>query len=329
MITLLLTLLSMVAAVVPMVGFLTLIWWLDRYEREPVWLVSLTFLWGAIGAIFLALIGNFIGFTGLAMAFDQQTAELAGPVIIAPLVEEPVKAIVLFAVIRSRNFDNMTDGFVYGAAAGLGFGMTENFVYFSDVGASGNMLAWMGTVVVRTLYSALMHACATSCVGAALGWARLRGGWALAAALPTGFVLAMGMHALWNGLLTADAAASMNGQLTLLNLMLFPVEFLTLFAIFQVCLWRESGIIERELVDEASQGVIPREHPAILSSALQRAARGWAPRGVPQGLYVTTATTLAFRRVQARNTRGAARKFYDREVSRLRGELQALLAMAR
>ena len=49
---------------------------------------------------------------------------------IAPLIEEPAKALCLLALYRSREFDNATDGFVYGAAAGLGFGMTENFFYF-------------------------------------------------------------------------------------------------------------------------------------------------------------------------------------------------------
>ena len=51
---------------------------------------------------------------------------------LAPLIEEPTKAIILFAIVRSRHFDNTTDGFVYGAAAGLGFAMTENFMYFGS-----------------------------------------------------------------------------------------------------------------------------------------------------------------------------------------------------
>ena len=35
---------SVVCAVVPMLVFLATIWWMDRYDREPLWLLGLTFL---------------------------------------------------------------------------------------------------------------------------------------------------------------------------------------------------------------------------------------------------------------------------------------------
>ena len=41
-------LLAVVFATLLILGYLLFIWWLDRYEREPIWLVGLTFLWGAI-----------------------------------------------------------------------------------------------------------------------------------------------------------------------------------------------------------------------------------------------------------------------------------------
>lgn len=327
--TLIILAISALCAGLPMVTWLAVMWWLDRYEREPLWLVGLTFLWGAIGAIFLALIGNFIGHVGIALTFGAEAAALAGPVVVAPLIEEPTKALVLFLVARSRAFDNMTDGFVYGAAAGLGFGMTENFFYFSDVGSSGDLLAFAGTIVVRTFYSALMHAGATSAVGAALGWARGRGAGALLLAVPTGFVVAMSMHALWNGLLTWDAAAELNGQLTLVNLLVFPLEFLALVAIYQACLWSESRLLVAELSEEARAGHLPAGHVGILSSALARGRGGWLSPGVPQGPYIRTATRLAFRKHQARRATGHEHHRLRDEIGRLRAELSGLLALGR
>ena len=53
-----LTLLSVFCATVPMLAFLVFVWWMDRHDREPLWLFGLTFLWGAIGSIFLTLIGS-------------------------------------------------------------------------------------------------------------------------------------------------------------------------------------------------------------------------------------------------------------------------------
>ena len=84
----------------------------------------------------------------------------------------------------------------------------------------------MMTVVVRTLYSALMHASATSVVGAALGFARFRGCLTLTVSGVLGLALAMGIHALWNGLLTLDTLGGFGGALFGMNLLLFPLEFL-------------------------------------------------------------------------------------------------------
>ena len=116
---LLLSLLSVVCASVPMLTFLLVMWYLDRHDREPLWLFLLTFLWGACGAVSFALIGNESLIGVLGFVAGPERADTFGAMIVAPLVEEPMKALVLFAVMFSRHFDNATDGFVYGAAAGL------------------------------------------------------------------------------------------------------------------------------------------------------------------------------------------------------------------
>ncbi len=323
---LVLTLASVICASVPMLCFLFLIYWLDRHDREPIWLFGLTFAWGAIGSILLALIGSSLLMIPLEMALGPEMADRLSAVLIAPLVEEPTKALILFAVMFSRHFDNATDGFVYGAAAGLGFGMTENFFYFTDAAGSGDAGTWMMTVIIRTFYSALMHACATSCVGAMLGFARFRGwGWKIAA-LPIGFGAAMGMHALWNGLLTLDEFAQ-SGMFTLANFLLFPLEFLTLMAVFQLAVWDERATLRRELADEVQEGTLPLPHASAIASYLRRGRADWLPRGVPHWPYVRAATTLAFRKHQCRNASRRAYAFYADEVLRLRMELKALQAL--
>lgn len=323
---LVLTLASVLCASIPMLCFLFLVYWLDRHDREPIWLFGLTFAWGAIGSILLALIGSSLLMIPLELALGPELADQLSAVLIAPLVEEPTKALILFAVMFSRHFDNATDGFVYGAAAGLGFGMTENFFYFTDAAASGDAASWVMTVVIRTFYSALMHAGATSCVGAMLGFARFRGwGWKIAA-LPIGFGAAMGMHALWNGLLTLDEFAH-SGVYTMANFILFPVEFLVLIGVFQLAVWDERATLRRELADEVQQGTLPLRHASAIASYFRRGRPDWLPRGVPHWPYVRAATTLAFRKHQCRNasTRGYA--FYADEVLRLRMELKALQAL--
>jgi RsiW-degrading membrane proteinase PrsW (M82 family) len=329
---LVLSALSTLCAGVPMVTFLAMVWWLDRYDREPIWLVVLTFLWGAMGGVVSAVVGSTVlqflvavgfGAIGAAAGFDAGPwIEASGPVLVAPAMEEPAKAAFLLYVIWNRHFDNMTDGFVYGAAAGLGFGMTENFLYF--VGASGDVATWGFTVVVRTFYSALMHATATSIVGATLGFARFRGCFALVAAGGVGLGLAMTVHATWNGLLTL--AGFVGGDWpVVLDYVLFPTELLGVLVVFELCVLDESFTIRRELDEEAAAGRIPEDHPRVLSSWFRRLfPHHLLPEGGNHALYVQTATSLAKRKRQVRLMGERVPDFYRDEVDRLRRQLEVL-----
>ena len=49
-------LLSVLATLVPSLITIVILWWLDRYEKEPIWLLSVIFLWGAVPTIILSLI---------------------------------------------------------------------------------------------------------------------------------------------------------------------------------------------------------------------------------------------------------------------------------
>lgn len=293
----LLALLSVGAAGIPMVGFLVIMVLLDRYDREPWWLVAVTMAWGALGAVVVGVTGSLVLSVPVAFLASPEAADLAGIAFIAPLAEEPAKALILIFIAMSRHFDNATDGFVYGAAAGLGFGMTENLMYFVGAAVEGSVGAWIGVVVVRTLFTAMMHACATSVVGAAIGWTRFRPwSWKLVA-VPIGLMIAMGIHFLWNGPLALASVVESGGWLASVAYLLFPLEFLLLFAVYQVCLWQESQMIRRELTLEANAGTLPAEHVEPMGSWWRRLrSSGWLPEGVDAGEYLRAATRLAFSR---------------------------------
>ena len=323
--------LSVFAAILPMVAFVALIWWLDRYDREPVWMVALTFLWGALGGAGLSLFGNTLIHFILTMALGDESAEWMGPVIVAPLIEEPTKAVILLLVATSRYFDNTTDGFVYGAAAGLGFGMTENMLYFYqsaqivgfDLGHG--IESWATTVVIRTFYSAVMHATASSLIGASIGWARFRALPFKLISLPIGIAAAMSMHALWNGLLTLNVGGLDEETLFYVNLVVLPLEVLLIFGLFQLSLYAEKRTLLRELQAEAAEGTLPQEHVAPLASYIGRLSTRFLTNERRQQAYIRTATTLAFRRQQARTSPAHRAPFYQSDVERLRRELRGLL----
>lgn len=324
---LLLSVASVFCATVPMLVFLTIVWWLDPFDREPIWMVALTFVWGAAGATSFALFGNDLMTVLTSAAFGPDYAEAVATTFGAPLVEEPLKAAVLVLILFSRHFDNATDGFVYGAAAGLGFGATENLMYFVTAASGGDPFGWAENVLVRTFFSAVMHACATSSVGAMLGWARFRGPLAKLVALPVGFGVAMGMHALWNGLITLQVLQHDN-RWQLADFVLFPLEFAVLVAAFQFAVWDERRTIRRELADEVQNRLLPLAHASAVGSFFGRLREGWLPKGIPRRQYIRAVTTLALRKHQARHTSARNYAFYSDEVLRLRREVRALLALA-
>ncbi|MCB9678870.1 MAG: PrsW family intramembrane metalloprotease [Alphaproteobacteria bacterium] len=328
---LILVVLSTLCAAFPMALFVTLAWLSDRYDREPLWLVALTFFWGAIGAVLIALPLN-TGFSMLvdaviapalgAAGFDENLARtMIGPTVGAPLFEEPAKALFFVFIAWHRRPHDMSSGFVYGAAAGLGFGMTENFLYFNSV--SGNLEAWGMTVLIRTFYSALLHAMASSVVGAAFGFARLRGWLAILGSTAGGLAAAMLLHAMWNGLLSLDQFSPVDLKLT--NFVLLPMEVLFVGFVYQMCLLDDALAIRRELEEEEDAGRLPTDHSWMLASWWRRKLTDIAPAGVSSDRYIRTATALARRKRQLRLLGERAPDFYRDDVRRLRKQLELLL----
>jgi protease PrsW len=310
-------------ATLPMVAFLLVVWWLDRYEREPLWMVGATFSWGAVGAVLLAILFSLILDTSLGMVLDASAQDTAGAVIIAPLVEELTKGCILLLLLRHRLFDNATDGFVYGAAAGLGFGMTENFMYFSMIAWSGDVVSFAGTAFARTLFSAPLHAMASGMFGASLGLAKYLRFWPARVGLPfVGIAAGMLLHFAWN----ASAVAASMGHLPFwVGFVGLAAVFVVLFTLYQVSMLHEKHVIRTQLADEARHGLLPPSYVPILSSWLRRQRRGWLPPSIPHHHFIALCTRLAFRKHQAERVPESKRYDYLEEVRVLRQELQALV----
>src|SRR5215216_5906527 len=154
---------AIVAAIIPTAIYSMLLWWLDRYEKEPLWLIVVAFLWGALPAIGLALLFELL----LAAPFNRDVIRVG----LAPLIEELVKGLALIGLFlfARQEFDGPLDGIVYGALVGFGFSMTENILDF--VRYSPDLVAHFW---VRGVFLGLNHAFFTSMTGLALGAVRYR-----------------------------------------------------------------------------------------------------------------------------------------------------------
>ncbi|HEX8997172.1 MAG TPA: PrsW family glutamic-type intramembrane protease [Ktedonobacterales bacterium] len=159
----------------PALGVALLIGVLDRYEREPLLTMLGAFLWGAIIAIpptlYIerevtgALIG-FLGAQGAAFALLRAAIQASS----AGVAEELVKGagLLLLMLVLRDEFDNVTDGVIYGALIGAGFAMVENFVYFAVAPRSD-----LGILIVgRIALGWLSHSTFSALFGAGLGYIR-------------------------------------------------------------------------------------------------------------------------------------------------------------
>jgi len=313
MTVILLTLASFVAAYVPILGFVWLVWWMDRYEREPVWAIAVCFLWGAFGATTLGGTANYVIGATLGLDFDG----LILPVLVAPLTEEPAKALILLGIMTARPFDNTTDGFVYGAITGLGFAAAENLQYFQAFALEAEPMEWLHLTVVRTGWTAMVHATATSIVGAAVGSLRYRPD-RNNIRIRNAFIAAVGIHAAWN------FAATQNIQpLNELAFVGIPMLVLGLLITLQACLWGEHKILKAELNEEAIRGGIPHSHVMPLCSWWARHRGRWLPESMPREPYIKATTRLAFRLNQLRFDPENA--FLKKEIKRTRIEIRQQL----
>ena len=306
---------SAIAAFVPMFIYLLVIWKLDQYDREPFSLVLWNYLWGALGAIFFALVGSSVlSFFVSIFVHDHESLKHIETILIAPLVEETTKGLFLFIIIKSRKFDNMTDGIVYGGAIGLGFGMTENFLYF--IANAGSLNVWITLVIIRTLFTAVMHCVSTATLGAFLGYAKFKGLFVKLTFPFIGLGTAMFMHFAWNLMISFE-------KTELLGFVFMIVTILIFIVVFSISVSNDKKIIYNELLEEAENGVIPTGHLDILNSP-KRNNFGWIDERIRK-IYIQTATTLAFRKMQLKNTKGYNRVNYENDVNYYRNYLQSLL----
>lgn len=340
--TLVLTFASLFAAAIPMLLFLFLVWRWDLYDRKPLWLIGGAFLWGALGSVPLAILGQIFFDPWISSMFGTNAYSI-NVAIGAPVTEEPAKALILVLLIRAKRFNNICDGFVFGAAAGLGFGMTENAKYFIESAMQvGEYIDgpqhWMQLVITRTLFSAVMHGAATSLVGAATGLGKLHRGSIRIFFVCIGMALAMAMHGLWNGLLVTEIipgketlqlserlGSGIDLEPFLYSAFFFVIELTIVLLIFAACTLWEGRQLRISLEQEAKKGLIPQEHVPYLASYRMRYKEGWLPSDVPKWEYIRLATHLAQRGRQVDLLSEKRTEWYELDYRRLQEEIRDLL----
>lgn len=174
----------------------------EKYQREKWKPIILCFIWGATIAVIAAIILEYILHFSLATSVDDRNVSaLITVIIIAPFVEELTKPLALRLKTVKKELDELEDGLIYGAVAGLGFSATENLLYGWSFMTQG-LLFFFIFISIRSFGGCLLHASATAWTGYGYGKAIMKHT-SLMRVLPY-FLLAIIVHAFYNSLLSFD-----------------------------------------------------------------------------------------------------------------------------
>ncbi len=245
-----LILISLFSAVIPILLYLVIIWKMDKYERESFILVFAHFLWGAFGAIIFATFVSLLVMVPISLfAHSLAKQNIIGAVITAPFVEEFAKGLFLFIFFLTKEYDNITDGLVYGGAIGLGFGMTENLLYFFSYGKSLEELIIL--IILRTGFTVLVHCFSTATFGAFLTLSKFSKKNKLGL-IVLGYLAAVSLHSIWNLSVTFNFGMILSTVFMLFIILMF-------FVVFRSSISQEKRIIVAELSDEANEKKLSEE----------------------------------------------------------------------
>jgi protease PrsW len=285
-------------ALAPVPLLIAAVLFIDRLEPEPRLNLVFGFLWGAGIAALFAIVINTAGLEYLTQpALGASTGEYVSATAGAPVVEETLKGLFLVWLVRWRRqeLDGPTDGIVYAAMVGLGFAMTENIGYYinalvNPVHGGAELLGY--TFVLRGVLSPFLHPTFTSMtgIGAAYAASHRHRAWAL----PLGWVAAMCLHAMWNGLSIFGLAGTLVAYVFLLCLLL------VLYLVIRADRRRIVGLIRQYLPGYEGTGLVSDWDIQMLSSLpARRQARNWArstggmAAASAMGDYQLAATELA------------------------------------
>ncbi len=264
---------AVLASVAPTAAYALVLWWLDRYEKEPLALLAAAFLWGALPAVAVSLLTELI--VRLPPAAFGNAAQLLDSSAVAPLAEEVAKAGALLAIfwLKRSEFDGVLDGIIYGGIVGFGFAMSENVLYLFGELASAGLLQFGILWALRALVFGLNHALFTAVTGVGLGLARLsRQAWRRWLFPVLGLGAAVALHAVHN-LFSALAGAAC---WSLLISLACDWGGLIVIVAVMVLSWRqERQWLATQLWEETARGVIAVEEYGVLLSPAQRLERSW------------------------------------------------------
>lgn len=313
---------SLAAAIIPTIFYALTFYLIDRYEREPVWLVTVAFLWGAVPAIFVSLIGEMLIGATFITAPGAVTHALIEAALIAPAVEEIAKGAALLGLYiwAQREFDDVLDGVIYGALIGFGFAMTENFFYYIGAFSEGGWSNLTFVIFLRSILFGLNHAFYTGLTGIGFGLAR-NSPHAVRRLILTcgGLLLAIVIHSLHN---LGAGLSQFNPLNFLFSVALAAVGLGVFISVIFLAWYAERNALQSELAEEID-GVMTAEEYRVLTEEWHRPLQRRRRKVDYPHRRMHLFAELALRKQRLRNIGSDQDPRLLDEIDQIRSELRA------
>ncbi len=138
----------------------------DKWEKEPIGLLLVSILLGAVAVLPIILVETYLTENPLFATDTVYSAATYNGFVVAGVTEEFFKFLVFMILIwGNKNFNEKFDGIVYAVYISLGFAGVENLMYVFNYGIQ--------TGYVRAVTAVPLHAIVGVVMGYHLGLAKL------------------------------------------------------------------------------------------------------------------------------------------------------------
>ncbi|SFW67621.1 Membrane proteinase PrsW, cleaves anti-sigma factor RsiW, M82 family [Sinomicrobium oceani] len=147
-----------VFALAPVVAVILYIYVKDKYEKEPLWLLLLCFVFGAVVSVIITMIISALYEQALPLYYsDNIIQEFVRAFLVVALTEEFSKyVIVRYFAQPKKDFNEPFDGIVYAVMVSMGFAATENIIYVLGGGYQVALVRAFTAVPAHATFGVLM-----------------------------------------------------------------------------------------------------------------------------------------------------------------------------
>ena len=138
----------------PGIFIMIFIYNLDTEDKEPLWLLALCFIFGAINLHYdvdiLEFVFTFINTENLFLKYGGEALSVA-------ITEELLKFIVVILIIYpNKAFDEPFDGIVYSVFVGMGFATAENLTFVLQGNTSIALFRMLSAIPAHFVFAVIM-----------------------------------------------------------------------------------------------------------------------------------------------------------------------------